>query len=359
MHTSTFSDSELQIVREIPGFLGGPSIPVYNFPVSPKEAYKALYERKAVWQITGLEQVMFSPRVNPDNVARAFVFEADMMMPSDGGGKDMFGVEWEYVPQAGGSMVRPGNPLLADANEWYDKVVWPDPAQWDWASSSKANAGYLGSSSFNICWHLNGWYERLISFMDFEGAVVAMIDEDQKDAVKALFERITDLYIDIFGKYIEYFPTVDGFCVHDDWGSQKETFFSPETVAEMLVPPMKRFVEFVHSKGKYLDFHSCGQLFKQIPNMIDIGWDSWSGQPMNDTQKIYECYGDKILIGVIPDIFNPSDTSEEAQREAAKAYVAKFCSPDKPSLFNYYGSGVMTRPFREELYKQSRLLYNR
>jgi predicted HAD superfamily phosphohydrolase YqeG len=31
--------------------------------------------------------------------------------------------------------------------------------------------------------------------MDFDNAVVALIDEDQKEAVKALFERLTDLYI--------------------------------------------------------------------------------------------------------------------------------------------------------------------
>jgi hypothetical protein len=31
--------------------------------------------------------------------------------------------------------------------------------------------------------------------MDFEGAILAMIDEDQKDAVNAFFEKLTDLYI--------------------------------------------------------------------------------------------------------------------------------------------------------------------
>jgi hypothetical protein len=29
----------------------------------------------------------------------------------------MFGIEWEYVPQVGGSMVRPGKPFVEDANE--------------------------------------------------------------------------------------------------------------------------------------------------------------------------------------------------------------------------------------------------
>jgi hypothetical protein len=30
-------------------------------------------------------------------------------MAKEGGGKDMFGIEWEFIPVAGGSMVRPAN----------------------------------------------------------------------------------------------------------------------------------------------------------------------------------------------------------------------------------------------------------
>ena len=88
-----------------------------------------------------------------------------------------------------------------------------------------------------MAWFLNGWFERLISFMDFDNAVVALIDEDQKDAVKELFDRLSDLYIKIIDKYLEYFPGIDGFCIHDDWGAQKDTFFSPDTAMEMIVLP--------------------------------------------------------------------------------------------------------------------------
>ena len=48
------------------------------------------------------------PRIVPDNIARAMVIEAEPVPEADGGGPDMFGVEWEYIPTVGGSMVRPG-----------------------------------------------------------------------------------------------------------------------------------------------------------------------------------------------------------------------------------------------------------
>jgi hypothetical protein len=360
MPVPKFDPRELEIIRTMPNLFGGPELPVYNTPVTSREAYKALYKRQPVWQMMGFtEQVLFTPAVNPDNVARAFAFDGTTVpgVSNLTGGRDMFGIEWEYVPQAGGSMVRPGKPFLSDANEWHDKLVWPDLNSWDWEGSAKANASYLSDEKFNSCMILNGWYERLISFMDFEGAAVAMIDEDQKDAVRALFDKLSDLYIELIDKFLTYFPKIDGFCIHDDWGSQRETFFSPGTAAEMLVPSMKRVTDHIHSKGRFCDLHSCGQLLKQVPNMIAAGWDSWTPQAMNDTHKIYELYGDKLIISVLPDAYDPGATPEEEQRALARRYAELFCRPGKPSVWSMYAFGLDTPAFREELYKASRICY--
>jgi hypothetical protein len=80
---------------------------------------------------------------------------------------------------------------------------------------------------------------------------------------------------------------------------------------------------------------------------------------MNDTHKIYELYGDKIMLGVTPDLFDPEATTEEEQRAAARAYAAKFCDPAKPSYLNHYGGRLLTPAFREELYIRSRENYSR
>jgi hypothetical protein len=186
-----------------------------------------------------------------------------------------------------------------------------------------------------------------------------MIDDDQKDAIKAFFDKATDLYIKIFDKFCTLFPGIDGFCIHDDWGSQQETFFAPSVVREMIVPYMKRATDFLHSKGKYCELHSCGQLMKQVPNIIAAGWDTWCPQAMNDTHKIYELYGDQVLIGVMPDSFDPANSTEEQQREVARNYAEKFCNPAKPSYFNFNALTLMTPAFREELYRQSRIHYSR
>jgi hypothetical protein len=86
---------------------------------------------------------MFNPKIIPDNIARAFVIESFVLDRKDYGGKDMFGVEWEYVEVATGSMVKPGSPILKDANEWEDKLIFPDIDKWDWKGSAESNRSTL------------------------------------------------------------------------------------------------------------------------------------------------------------------------------------------------------------------------
>ncbi len=161
--------------------------------------------------------------------------------------------------------------------------------------------------------------------MDFEGAILALIDEDQKDAVKEFFDKLSDLYIKIFDKFCTYSPRLMP-SAYTTTGLPEECFFAPAVAEEMIVPYMKRVTDYLHSRGKFCDLHSCGQLFKMVPNMIKAGWDSWSGQAMNDTQKIYELYGDKILLGVIPDLYDVANTTEEEQRAKAREYAISSAS---------------------------------
>jgi hypothetical protein len=303
---------------------------------------------------------MFSPRFYPDNIARGLVVDGEgFVMSADAGvkvgGPDIFGVEWVFVPSAGGSMVKPGSPILKNANDWKAVIKFPDIDKWDWEGSAKKNEAYLKSQdTLTLTWLQNGFFERLVSFMDFEGAALAMIDEEQQDAVKELMFAIADLYIRIIDNFWKYFG-LNSYTIHDDWGSQMAPFFSPLAGREIIVPAMRRVTDKIHSLGGIADFHSCGHVDMCIPNMIAAGWDSWSGMAMNDTQGAWEKYGDRICIGVIPDQFDPAVTPEEDQRAAARKFVDRFCKPGKPALINYYGSSVLTPVFREELYRYSRI----
>jgi hypothetical protein len=351
-----FDEKELKIVEEYPGLFGG-VVQIYDYPVSIREATKkALLDKDPTWQLMDCEQNLFTPSVIPDNGARGFVFEGQPYPREKFGGEDMFGIKWKYIDVAGGSMVEPGSPLMSDANEWKEKVVFPDIDSWDWEGSAKMNKEYLSNGKANVLTFLNGcWFERLISFMDFEDAAVAMIDEDQIDAVKELMHETTSLYLRIIDKCLEYYD-LDGFSIHDDWGSQMAPFFSDEAARDIILPEMKRFVGYIHSKGKFCDLHSCGHIEDRCDIFAEAGFDSWTPMPMNNTAELYEKYGDKIAIGIVYDKpFDPETATEEEQRAAAKDFVERFCKPGKPSTYSLYNPpGMLTPIFREEVYRLSR-----
>ncbi|MBR5995795.1 MAG: methyltransferase [Eubacteriaceae bacterium] len=340
-----FSEEELRVVEIGPGFLGSPGNPVYNTPVTPKENVMAMFwEKDPFWLSMPGEMGYFAAPFYNDYLGRG----------GPDGTVDAFGIEWEWVPSAGGSIVHPGDPLVKDANELKDKIHFPDLDQIDWKAevekSSKPDLRFSPQMSL-----INGfWFERLISFMDFAGAAAALVDEDQQDAVKTFFRESTEFACRLIDKLICCFPFLDGFNIHDDWGAQKNPFFSMEIANEFFVPHMRDLTDHIHSKGRYATLHSCGNNEKRIQCYIDGGFDQWDPQPMNDTQALYEAYGDKIILSVIPDQFDPETTSEEEQRARARAHVDRFCRPGKVSVLGYYAASMLTPAFKEEVYTYSR-----
>jgi hypothetical protein len=358
MRVPPFDEAELEVVGEMPPNPLTPATQEFRYPVTPREAYEATLRHRPIWQLINTEDRIFTPRIIPDNVARGLVSEARPFDPErEAGGNDMFGVAWEYVPLVGGSMVRPGAPLLEDANEWREKLIWPDIDSWDWETSAEENnENYLTPERYNKVWFQNGWFERLISFMDFEGASVALIDEDQQDAVAELMLALSDLYIRVFDAYLRYFKNIGGFYIHDDWGSQQNSFFSPAIAQRLIVPAMRRVTDHLHARGMIAELHSCGRNMVQVENYIAAGWDSWTPQAINDTRAIYHAYGDRIIIGVAGDDYGP-DATDEQQRAAARAYAEEFCHPDKPSIFNIETGHLLKPAYRKELYRRSRVRY--
>jgi len=350
----------------------GMKISNFSYPLQQKEHETLVFQRKPWWQATqATDATMFTPDVVPDNVARALVMEGGMprQFADHDINKDMFGVEWEYIATVGGSMVRPGKPFLEDIEEWYDKVTFPDIESWDWAGSAAKNNGtYLNDNTFAQIWFQTGFFERLIALLEFENAAVAILDEDSQEHVHKFFEKLTDLYIRIFDKIINTYKAPDGTSYikavffHDDWGSQKAPFFSPDVCEEMIVPYMRKLTDYLHSNGIFCELHSCGNNYLQIPNMIKAGWDAWAPQLMNDSYKIYDDYGDKLLIATfpqgIPSAEELAKLPEEEIRQAARDYANKTCVAGKSSFYNYYAASYLQIPeFKEELYKQSRINY--
>jgi hypothetical protein len=304
-HIAISTQDELKIIGEYKPMprsgMNLPGAPKYNTPITPKENTFRFLKGEGLWAPCGADFVTLCPRIIPDNVARAFVIDAQPIdNATEGGGPDMFGVEWEYVPQVGGSMVRPGSPLkVPDITQWEKYITFPDLDQYDWEGNAKVNAPYIGDGRITMIWILNGLFERLISFMEFENAALALIDDDEKEAVHRLFDKLCDFYDDYIARLHKYY-NADAIYFHDDWGSQRAPFFSLNTVREMIVPYLKRVCDSAHKNNMFVDFHSCGKIEPLVPAMIEAGVDVWSGQPMNDRLQVLKQYGDRIKLNFGP-----------------------------------------------------------
>lgn len=353
-----FHKNELVITDHIQDWPDYPPVPVFQTPVPLRQGFRSIFEKKPLWVPTIADFQYFCPSVLPDVVARGAVQEGTIFPEEKFGGPDMFGVPWVYEPLAGGSIEKSGFILFDDANDWKDKLVLPDLGSWDWDASARMNEKYLNTGRANILRLFSGcWFERLISFMGFENAAMALIDEDQQDAVLDLFETVTDVHCHLIDIACSVYK-LDGFNVHDDWGAQKSPFFSFNIGKKMIVPSMRKLTDHIHSKGMIADLHSCGMIGKHIENFISAGWDCWAPQPINPVEEYYQRYGDKIVIEVIPEPFDWETTSEEAQRNAARIFFNAHNDPKKPCKIGYYGTDNLTPAFCEELYKISRMHYS-
>jgi len=327
MARTPFSPDELKIVGQHIGttMSFGPPALKYNTPITPRENVNAMLRRDGtvMWIPAFTDFLSVESRVNKDHIARAEVMDMGPLYPDEEkGGPDMFGIEWVYIPVATGSMVKPGAPALESANDWPEIIRFPDVEAMDWAGCKELNAPLNSTErSFHITFQ-NGLFERLISFMDFEGAAIAIVDDEQKEAVHALFARLCDLYEAMITKYMECLD-IDGVMLHDDWGSQRAPFFSADTCREMLVPYLKRLVDFCHSKGLWFEQHCCGKNEPLVACMVEAGVDIWFPQSMNDIDGMIRDYGDKIVLGVYPEPTAPGVSDEEI-KAAARAFCEKY-----------------------------------
>lgn len=351
-----FNEKEMTQIGEYIGFasIGSPRTPRYAKPISPKENFKHAIARdgKALWFPMVSESMYVESRANPDHIARAEIRDmGPEQKPEEKGGPDLFGINWTFVPMVGGSMETPGQDLLEDVNDWKDFVKFPDIDALAW--DNLKNDAVLNDTDLLLgITFQNGMFERLISFMEFENAAIALIDEDQQDAIHELFDKLADMYIAMIRKYQEVLH-VDAVMFHDDWGSQRDPFFSLSTLQEMVCPHIKKISDYCHSQGMIFNHHSCGKNQRAVQAMIDQGDDIWQPQPMNDSDYLISNYGDRMMFGVNLPAVDENISDEEATaiaRDIAAKYAPSFY--EKPIIIiNMRAPQKLT----DAIYRESRI----
>ena len=309
---------------------------VWNTPITNKENFLTFVRgEKPMFMPMPRHAVSFGPAVIPDTVARHSIMEVAPQPDEPLTVPDMFGVDWTYVPVTGGSMVRPGDPQVPDLEHWRDYVTIPDPDTWDWEESFERNSVYKTDLFARKIIFYSTLFERLISWMDFEDAAVALIDDDEKPFVHDALNGINDVYEKIIPRFKEGYG-VDVIYAHDDWGTQQNSFFSEDAAMEMLLPHVKRLVQISHDSGLLYEQHSCGcHGAVTSPMMIAAGVDTWRPQPMNDSDMLFDKYGDKLRYQFTIEPPGP-EAEDQFVFDYCVDFVTRFMTPDKWACPYYY-----------------------
>lgn len=244
-----------------------------------------------------------------------------------GTGPDAWGVMWTNQgpnPLVDGNTVAANFKLFDEMEDWKEHVKFPPI---DYMPLEQIFGGMMQGMQVNrdehvvSCLMLSGQFERMNQMIGMENALCAFYE--YPDEVHEFFDAMCEYKlhcIDLAFKYLK----PDVIHMHDDWGTERNMFFSPELWREFIKPCEEKYAKRIHELGGLYIHHSCGYIKQIMPDLIEIGVDAI--EPMmvnNDIDEMLEKYGDKITImGGLDNrrIDSESSTPEEIFAEVKHAF---------------------------------------
>jgi uroporphyrinogen decarboxylase len=192
-------------------------------------------------------------------------------------------------------------PILQDARSWreIDRVPWQyftdeelkqlgQKAKYLYDSTDYAIMAGFGGNILEGGQELRGWGRFMLDLVDN----------------RSFAEDLMDKLVEVYLKNLEVFLQAVGGCIQliqmgDDLGTQEGPQISPDMYRELIKPRHKVIYQYVkNNSGTYVFLHSCGSIYKLIPDLIDEGIDvlnpvQTSAADMEPTRLKRE-FGDKI-----------------------------------------------------------------
>jgi uroporphyrinogen decarboxylase len=117
-------------------------------------------------------------------------------------------------------------------------------------------------------------------------------------------------------------PEIDGVLLGSDWGSQLDLLMSPAVWEELIRPGEQAEYDLIHSYGKDVWVHSCGNIERILPSLVAMGLDVLNPvQPeAMDIARLKETYGRALTFwgGVSTQQTLPYGTPDEVRAEARR-----------------------------------------
>ena len=149
---------------------------------------------------------------------------------------------------------------------------WPDAKHCDFSEVYAAIDRFTDKMVFTGMWC--PFFHNLADFFGMENYFVNM--HERPAVVEAATERVADYYIAANEKFFSGLGGVDADVMFfgNDFGTQLDLFLSPEMFEKFILPSFKKIIAVGKKYDKIVMLHSCGSIYRIIPDLIDAGVDA-------------------------------------------------------------------------------------
>jgi uroporphyrinogen decarboxylase len=243
-------------------------------------------------------------------------------------------------------MKRRGNTLSAEgafadceSPEEVENYEWPDPDYLDFSEFIQdldQTGDFYRAASF---W--SPFFHMACDFFGMENYFVKMYTHPE--VVHAVTRRTVDFLVEANRRLFNAVgDRSDAMFFGNDFGSQQDLLVSPAAFREFIFPYFKQLTDVGHVCGKQVILHSCGSIYKVIPDLIRLGVDGLhplqakAGNMDADTLA-REFKGQVAFVGAVDTQellirANPDQVAEEVRRLKRTLGPALIVSPSHEAL---------------------------
>jgi uroporphyrinogen decarboxylase len=147
---------------------------------------------------------------------------------------------------------------------------WPDPAYCDFTDVYAEIDAHSDKMVMTGVW--SPFFHNLADFFGMENYFVKMYEEPE--IVEAVTEHVVDYYVAANEKFFSGLgDRADVMFFGNDFGTQRDLFISPDNFRRFVLPSFKRLIEVGKKYNKKIMLHSCGSIYRIIPDLIESGVD--------------------------------------------------------------------------------------
>ncbi len=213
------------------------------------------------WGIEGTREAIYQ-HLNDD--CRWICADAGYKHPN---GDPMFDTSWNTKRE---SLSAEGAFANFEEIEELDAYPWPKAEYLDFTEIYAEIDQFQDKMVFTGMWSC--FFHIVADFFGMENYFIKMYENPE--LVHEVTNRILDFYVEANEKFFEGLgDRADVMFFGNDFGTQLDLFISPDLFREFIMPSFNRLIAVGKKYNKKIMLHSCGSIYRIIPDLIEAGVD--------------------------------------------------------------------------------------